>query len=132
MTEIKYPGISDRVKAVIMDSVVLIIFIIIITYILSSFENVPNNIRLISFVFVFGLYDPLFTTLFGGTIGHMMNGLSVRRDKNHSEKIMFHSAIIRFIVKAILGWISLLTVSSNDKRKAIHDLIVGSVVVYKK
>jgi hypothetical protein len=31
-----------------------------------------------------------------------------------------------------LGWVSLLTVSGNEKRQAIHDSIVGSVVVYPR
>ena len=131
MTDENYPNVTDRVKAVMADSVVIIIFMFIITYIFSAFENVPDNARIIAFIFIFFLYDPIFTSSFGGTIGHMMFGLRVKRDKNPSKNILFPLAIIRFFVKAFLGWISLLTVSGNKKRKAIHDSLVGSVVVYK-
>lgn len=126
-----YPGVADRVKAVVADSIVIIIFMIIVTYSFSIFENVPDNARIIAFIFIFFLYDPIFTSLFGGTIGHMMFGIRVKRDKNRKKNILFPLAIIRFLVKASLGWISLLTVSGNKKRKAIHDSLVGSVVVYK-
>ena len=131
MTIDNYAGVADRVKAVVTDSVVIIINMIIVTYIFAEFEHVPDNARIIAFVFIFFLYDPIFTSVFGGTIGHMMFGLRVKREKNQIKNIIFPLAIIRFIVKSLLGWISLLTVSSNTKRKAIHDSLVGSVVIYK-
>ena len=132
MREETYPGIIDRVKAVVADSVVIIIFMFIASYIFSNFENVPDNARIIAFIFVFGLYDPLFTSLFGGTIGHMLLGIRVKRESNQEKNILFPLAIIRFLVKALLGWISLLTVSGNEKRKAVHDYLVGSIVVCTK
>ena len=131
MTEEKYAGVADRVKAVVTDSIVLIIFMFIITYIFAEFEHVPDNARIIAFIFISFLYDPIFTSVFGGTIGHMMLGIRVKREKKQLKNILFPLAIIRFLVKASLGWISLLTVSGNKKRKAIHDSIVGSVVIYK-
>jgi len=131
MTGENYPGVAIRVKAVVSDSIVMLILIIIVTYAFSVFENVPDNARIIAFIFIFFLYDPLFTSVFGGTIGHMMFGLRVKREKDQMKNILFPLAIIRFLVKVSLGWISLLTVSGNKKRKAIHDYLVGSVVVFK-
>jgi uncharacterized RDD family membrane protein YckC len=131
VTEENYPGVANRVKAVVSDSVVTLILVIIVTYIFSIFENVPDNARIIAFIFIFFLYDPIFTSVFGGTIGHMMFGLRVKREKDQMKNILFPLAMIRFLVKVSLGWISLLTVSGNKKRKAIHDYLVGSVVIYK-
>ena len=130
MTAQNYPGVFDRVKAVMADSVVLIIFRVIITYVFASFDNVPEVARIIAFVFIFVLYDPIFTSSFGGTIGHMTFGIRVKRENNQDRNILFPLALVRFIVKALLGWVSLLTISGNEKRKAIHDMLVGSVVVY--
>ena len=130
MTKEKYPGLLDRVKAILTDGIVILILIFAFTYIFSLFENVPDYLKIIAFVFIFILYDPLFTSTFGGTIGHMMIGIRVKREANEISNILFLSAILRFIVKVFLGWISLLTVTSNEKRKAIHDYLVGSVVVY--
>ena len=105
---------------------------IIITYTFSNFEHVPDKARFAAFIFIFFLYDPIFTSVFGGTIGHMMFGLRVKRGNNHVKNILFPLAIIRFIVKVSLGWISILTVSGNKEKKAIHDIIVGSVVIFRK
>lgn len=127
-----YPGVFDRVKAVVCDSVVIILFMLVVSYSFSIFEHVPNNTRIIAFTFIFILYDPIFTSAFGGTIGHMVFGIRVKRANNQVKNILFPYAIIRFIVKALLGWISLLTVMGNEKRKALHDYLVGSVVVFNK
>ena len=132
MTEEIYPGVFDRVKAMVTDSIVIIVFMFVASYAFSLFDNVPDYARLIVFVFIFLLYDPLFTSIFGGTIGHMMVGIRVKRESNEQKNILFHLAILRFIVKAFLSIISLFTVFGNEKRKAIHDYLVGSVVIYVK
>jgi len=130
MEENIYPGVLMRVKAVVTDSVVLLAFMIGTTFIFSRFEDVNDNFRIAAFLFIFILYDPLFTSLFGGTIGHKVNGLAVKKGGNHQQNIMFPLAIARFLTKALLGWISLLTISSNQERRAIHDFMAGSVVLF--
>lgn len=129
MTAIFYGTLLNRVKAVIIDGLVLMGLGLAATSILSKFENTPDWIRLVTFIFIFLLYDPLFTSSFGGTIGHLFIGLRVRRESDEAKKIFFPIAVIRFVIKACLGSISLLTVSGNKKNKAIHDALVGSVVI---
>lgn len=129
MDSSKYGKLMSRVKAVIIDSLVIMGLGLLATFLLNKFENTPDSARLIAFLFVFFLYDPTFTSLFGGTLGHLIIGLTVRRESDESKKMFFPLAIVRFITKALLGWISLLTISSNDKRRAIHDLVANSVVI---
>ena len=129
MDEMKYGSLINRVKAIIIDGLVLVGFGIITATILSEFENVDDSVRLIIFVFIFLLYDPIFVSIFGATIGHLIIGLKVRRENNITRKIIFPVALVRFTMKVLLGWISLLTVSGNKKSKAIHDTVVDSVVL---
>ncbi len=130
--DIKYPGVSDRVKAAVVDSFIIVGFMFIASYSFSFFGNVGENIRIITFIFIFGLYDPIFTSAFGSTLGHMSMNLIIRKENNYEKKINLPQAIIRFIVKFLLGIISLFTVGNSKKHLAIHDLITGSVVLYKK
>jgi len=104
------------------------------SYIFSAFENVPDPYRIWTMIFIFGLYDPIFTSLFGGTIGHLIIGIKVKRESNENKNIILPLALIRYTIKALLGWISLISVmvKSNKKRRAIHDFSAGSVVVYRK
>ena len=68
---------------------------------------------------------------FGVNIGKFCRGIRVRRYDNTMEKIKFSQAIIRYQVKILLGWISFLTINSNSKRRAIHDMASGTVMLLK-
>lgn len=125
-----YPRIFDRIKALFTDYVVILASMVAVSFIFEQFEEVSEETRIFVFVFILFLYDPIFTSIFGGTIGHMFIGLRVRRDPDEEKNIVFPIAVIRFLLKTLLGWISLLTIMSNEKGKAIHDSVVGSVVVY--
>lgn len=129
MKEKNYPGVFLRAKAAIVDSIIIILLLLLVTDIFSNFENVPDAAKIIAFVLIFGLYDPIMVSIFGSTVGHRFNNLKVQKLAN-GKKINFLQAIIRFIVKALLGWLSFLTVSSNENKQAIHDGIVKSVVVF--
>lgn len=129
MNKTDYPGVFIRVKAATIDSIVIILFMVVTTDIFSRFENVPDYARMIAFIFIFLLYEPLMVSFFGSTIGHRMSKIKVQRDDN-GKRINIVMAIFRFSIKALLGWISLFSVSMNNDRKAIHDIAAKSIVVY--
>lgn len=90
---------------------------------------VADYVRMMIFVFLFILYDPIFISLFGTTIGHSKANISVKRENNPNKNILFHLAIKGYFFKVFLGWLSLLTITGNEKRRAIHDFVAGSVVI---
>jgi uncharacterized RDD family membrane protein YckC len=124
-----YATLPDRVKAAVIDGFLLIVAMYAISEILSSFDNVPNYVRIILAIIVFLLYDPFFTSFYGGTIGHSYSNIEVKKLSNHRDKISFPIAIVRFLAKAGLGWLSLLTVAGNEKKMAIHDHLAQSVLL---
>jgi len=124
-----YAILPYRIKAAFIDGIVLVAFMYGISELFALFEQVPNGVRAIAAIFIFLLYDPLFTSIYGGTIGHSFSGIEVKRQENLSKNISFLAAIARFLCKFFLGWISLLTVSGNEKKQALHDLLVKSVVI---
>lgn len=126
---LQYANVFDRVKSATIDGILLIVLMYLATEILASFETVPVYVRVLVFLFIFVLYEPIFVSFFGATIGHSKIGISVKSEKNPEKNIHFMIALVRFFCKLSLGWISLLTIGSNDKRKAIHDYVAGSIVV---
>jgi len=78
-------------------------------------------------------YEPIFTCL-GRTIGQKVMGLKViklsdmKRDNSYTNISIFQ-AFARFILKILLGWVSLLTIHSNSYGQAIHDIAADSVMV---
>ena len=127
--ERNYALLPDRVKAVIIDSIVIIAMMYGVSELFALFETVPDIFRIIAAVFIGLLYDPIFTSIYGGTIGHSYSNITVKRANDPNKNITFPFALLRFILKTFLGWISLLTVTSNKQKRAIHDLVANSIVL---
>src|SRR5262245_476815 len=78
--------------------------------------------------FVLFGYEPLFTSL-GATFGQTVLRYRVRRVDDRTRKISFPAAVLRYIVKVLLGAVSFFTMGFNPKQQAIHDMAVGSIVI---
>lgn len=128
---INFPSLNERVKATTADAVFLILFMILFGFIFDNMENPPDVYRKLAFIFVFGIYNPLFVALFGGTLGHFVVGLRVKRNSERNRNVFILIAVIRYAIKLGLGVISFFTISNNSERKAIHDIVTGSIVLYK-
>ncbi|MFI1743139.1 RDD family protein [Thalassobellus sediminis] len=123
-----YARLSTRVKAAVIDSIVLITLMYSATEIFNAFETVSNTVRISVFIFLFLLYEPILVSIFGATIGHFFNDIVVKKEKDETKNINFPIAIVRFILKAALGWLSLLTIHGDKKGQAIHDSFAKSIV----
>ncbi|WP_437921265.1 RDD family protein [Sphingobacterium sp. LRF_L2] len=132
LLEIEYPEVYLRVKAMVIDNVILFLSVFILSSIFSFYENIPDWTRLTSLCFIILLYQPIFTSIWGATIGHQIVGICVKSAKNYDQNIGFMAAVTRYFVKASLGWLSLVTISNQGKRQAIHDQLVNAIVLYIK
>ncbi len=125
--EQKYPSLLNRIKSTTIDSLILIACMFLFTEILGMFENVPNWVKIMLFTSLL-TYEPLCTT-FGATIGNDKMNLRVRKNSDNTKRINLFQAFIRYFFKIILGWLSFITIFSSEKKRAIHDLISGSVMI---
>ena len=128
--ETQYPAISDRVQSTFIDVLFILILMFISASILDRYENAPDWIRIALFFGLWAVYEPLCTS-FGATIGNLIKGIRVRRVNDVNKPINIFNAFIRYIVKTLLGWLSFITVHSNRDRRAIHDIVAGSVMIRK-
>ncbi|WP_256867414.1 RDD family protein [Winogradskyella forsetii] len=129
MMNLIFASLQNRIKAAVIDGVLLIVMMYSAAEILKYFDDVPPALRMYLFIFLFILYEPLMVSIFGFTAGHYYSDIKVKKENNHDKNIMFPLALIRFILKFFLGWISLLTVTGTEKKQAIHDKVVNSVVL---
>jgi uncharacterized RDD family membrane protein YckC len=125
--EEKYPLMIERMQSILIDSVLIIACMIIISDILSNFKNVPDLLRAFLLISLF-LYEPVATT-FGGTIGNNIKGIRVRKNSNENQGINFFQALVRYFFKFLLGWLSFVSIFSSNKKRAIHDIISGTVMI---
>ncbi len=129
---IQLPDLKDRIQALFIDMLISFVFAFIAVKVFEQIGEVSSDLRMWTFIAIFVLYDPLLTSFFGGTIGHRSLNLRVRRANDTSKNVMIPLAILRYVIKAFLGIVSLITVSTNSQGKAIHDLLSGSIVIYKE
>jgi uncharacterized RDD family membrane protein YckC len=125
---IKYPKLLDRIKTNLIDTVFLIFLAYIFSIIFDSMLVVDPMYRIIACVFVFYLYEPIFVVI-GCTFGQYAMGLRVRKQDEPNQKINIFQSIIRFTVKILLGLPSFFTISSDKKHRAIHDMVVKSMMI---
>lgn len=128
--EFEFPTLITRIQSSVIDFGVILIIIFVFSQ-LSDSINFPDWIRGFALLFVFILYEPTLQTL-GGTIGNRIKGINVRKNQDVERKINFFQALIRFIVKVLLGWVSFLTIHNDYRKRAIHDLVAGTVMLPSK
>ena len=132
----EYPSIFRRYIGALIDGLVVLgLFFIVARSPLISFLDSRANILII----VIFLYEPICTSRFC-TLGQFAMGYRVRTLIGHERIGVFH-AIWRYIVKALLGIISLITIPADRTKQrasmlkpnpsASLILIVKSAALYK-
>lgn len=124
----KYPQLTDRIQSSFIDMMLLIVLMFVFASILDRYENVPDWVRIAMFAGVWVVYEPLCMTI-GFTLGNYVKNIRVRKYSDSTHRINIFQAIIRYPIKMLLGWVSFLTINTNPKRRAIHDLVSGTVMI---
>ena len=127
----QYPELIDRFQSTFINTLVIVILMFVWATILDKIQDPPDSLRMTMFFVIWGVYEPVCTSL-GCTLGNYIKGIRVRRINNTSKKINIFQAFIRYLFKILLGWVSFLTIGSNPQRRAIHDMVAGSVMIKAK
>lgn len=125
------PSLVARIKAVFIDLLIMLAIFTITTLFIDVFGDIHSAIKGFILIFMIYLYDPVFTAFTGGTLGHKVMKLKVRKYNETDKYISFPRAFLRFLIKATLGWLSFLTVTGNKDKRAIHDMASGSIMLNK-
>jgi uncharacterized RDD family membrane protein YckC len=124
----QYPSLSNRFQSILIDTIFILILMFVFVSVLGHFEKLSNRIKILIFFGIWGIYEPLCMTL-GFTLGNYLKKIRVRRVSNINKRINFFQAFIRYVVKVLFGWVSFFTIHTNKERRAIHDIIAGSVMI---
>lgn len=127
--DVTFPSLLVRIKALFIDLVIVLVIFTTTAILIDTFGEVHSFVKGFILIFMLYLYDPVLTSLSGSTLGHKAMNLKVRRYGQPERKISLGQAFLRFFVKASLGWISFLTVTGNNRKRAIHDLASGSIML---
>ena len=122
-----YASVIDRVKSTTIDTLLLIACFYLLSDILNSMSNVSESLRILLFICIL-MYEPIFISL-NGTFGNYRNSIRVRKNKDITKKLNFFQSLLRYFLKISLGWISLIFILMNQKGRALHDIISGSIMI---
>lgn len=131
MEKITYPRLLRRVQAVLIDSLILSVVVIGSVSLSGALDFEEAWIKAAFLLLPIFILEPLMVSYSGGTIGHHILKLKVRNIKSDNNINIF-LACIRFVLKSVLGWFSLVLVMVTKRHQAIHDILISSIVVNKK
>ncbi len=114
------------------DAVLILILFIALSYLFDTIGPIQDWVKILIYVWVFYFYEPYWVGFNGGTIGHKLMGIEVRMEDDRSRKIGFLNSLLRFVIKASLGWISFIVSYTREDSRCIHDLVCNTAVYYKK
>lgn len=130
MNTVYYPRLIKRVRAFLIDAV-LVPFVALAALVIGvslGVESLPAKLAL--FFAPILILEPALVAWTGGTVGHHLNRIKIVK-KRGGGHINIFAATVRFVIKALLGWFSLISILTTRKHQAVHDLAAGSVVVHK-
>lgn len=130
MHPLYYPRLIKRVRALLIDSILLPVAALATLLIGASTGISSTGGKLLLIVLPVFILEPVMLATTGGTIGHHLNGVKVTK-KNGLDRINIFAAVIRFGVKLFFGWFSLIAVLITKKHQAVHDLVTGSIVTHR-
>jgi uncharacterized RDD family membrane protein YckC len=125
---LRYPSLLTRIQSIFVDGILIILLMFLAGKILDQFETVPDWIRIVLFVSLWGVYEPLAMS-FGCTVGNYLLGIRVKQYNHQTKRINILQAYLRFAVKFCLGWLSFIAIHFNSDKRAIHDLASGSIMI---
>jgi uncharacterized RDD family membrane protein YckC len=85
------------------------------------------RVLLAAFVLVALLYDPVLVSTIGGTLGHRWTNLRVV-DDDTGGNLPFGRALVRSLIKTVLGLPSFIFIGLTRRHQALHDLASRSTV----
>jgi uncharacterized RDD family membrane protein YckC len=130
MSTVFYPRLIKRVRAVLVDSVVVPLAAVasFATGYAAGITETWARVLLVAVPVL--LLEPGLVALTRGTVGHHVMGIRVTQ-ADGVTRLNLIAATVRAAIKFGLGWFSFIFVLTTSRHQAIHDLVVGSVVTHR-
>ena len=118
-------------SAFLIDNTVLGTFAIAVSVATDGLDPKYAVARTVFVLTVIASYEPLLNSV-ACTVGQIVMGIRVRRYRDRSRRINLLQGYFRWLFKFILGWYSFLTLTRTKERRAVHDIVSGSIMLKRK
>ena len=126
-----YATLPMRIKAMAIDSLIYALLFISLPMLMTSLFPLSNEFRIISMILPILFLEPFLVSLAGCTIGQYLMGIRVIT-KESGEKCFLPLSFLRYFIKFLLGFYSLIYMLFSSERQAIHDFAAKTIVVLSK
>lgn len=124
-----YPRLLRRVRAVLIDEVVLLAALAG-WWLTIGLSDASAAVKVGALCLVFMAVDPILVAWTGGTIGHHLMGMKVRR-ADRDTRVNLLVATVRGLLRYLLGAVSMVLILLTKRHQAIHDFATGTIVVLR-
>lgn len=126
----KFPRFLLRFKAAIWDGffLSLVVYAAFLLPSLLGIEHIGAKAAFIAAVIL--LFEPLWVSVSGSTLGHHIAGLRVV-SADTGSRLSLPRSIFRFLFRYVFGIYSFLTMLINRQHQALHDVLMQSLVVFR-
>lgn len=124
----RYPELGQRYRSMLIDLLVVVVLMFAAGQVFEFWPGAPAEARIIAFALVWAGYEPIAVAM-GCTLGNYVMGIRVRAASDGIARVNILRSYVRYATKGLLGWLSFLTVSANPRRRAIHDVFSGTIMV---
>jgi len=132
--EKEYPELKTRIQSAFIDGILIIVLMFVAAWVLDKIgvgdDEQSGITKAIVFVSIWGVYEPV-ATMFGATLGNYIMKIRVRKVDKQGKRLNVLQAFVRFAFKFLLGWLSFVTINFDERRRAIHDMVAGSIMLEK-
>jgi len=124
-----YARTAPRLQAYLRDFLVYMgILVLCMVAAVAIGTPIAAQASVIAYIAILLLYEPVCIAVAGGTIGHLSLNLRVVRASDLG-RVSFARALVRTVVKGVLGIWVFAAVYFTRKSQALHDLVAGTVVI---
>ncbi len=123
-----YPRLIRRIQAILIDSILIPVAFFSLLYMIGLMHIENEYVKITALIMPIFILEPGMVAFTGGTIGHHLLKLRVKSSRS-DKNLNIVLALIRFIVKTLFGWLSLIFFFTTRKYQTLHDLLSMSVVV---
>ena len=125
----RYATFTRRFRAVVIDNAIVSGAAVVMFFLGAAASELPGATRLMLLLVValLLLYEPVFVSRRGATIGHAMSRIQVV-DARTGRWPSFGRAFARLLIKMIVGIPSFITMALSRRHQAVHDLLTQTTV----
>ena len=123
-----FASLATRIKAGVIDSIVLLTLFILIPVTMGTYIKSDSPVTIFAMFAPILLLEPFLVAFSGATIGQHVFGIVIIRIDTRSN-CPLHVAFLRYIFKMVLGSISLIYMLFSQKHQAIHDHFAKTFVL---